>query len=173
MVSAEVLRTATVSALAAVITTAPGQGEDQIQPAMNDRVNRTLTSGPLSDLPAEHTEYFFQLQYQRSESAIPAARVRPGLYGSREVLQYSASIQQQLPSNAVLTIAYVGSQGRNLFLRRITNLITGVTMDPVTGVATAVRQFTNQYAEIDLKTSGGTDHYDALQLSLNRRFSRA
>ena len=71
----------------------------------------------------------------------------------------------------MLTVAYVGSQGRNLFLRGITNLITGVTMDPVTGVGTPVRQFTNQYAEIDLKTSGGTDHYDALQVSLNRRFS--
>jgi len=31
---------------------------------------------------------------------------------------------------------------------------------------------TNQFAEIDTKTSGGNDHYNGLQVLLNRRFSR-
>src|SRR6202022_2434398 len=96
-----------------------------------------------------------------------------------KVLQYTASVEQQLPSNTVLTVGYVGSLGRNLFVRGITNRITGVVMNPTTGVGTAVREFsvvngttvTNQFAEIDTKTSGGNDHYNALQVQLNRRFS--
>lgn len=80
----------------------------------------------------------------------------------------------------MLTVAYVGSQGRNLFLRGITNRITGVIQNPTTGVGTVVREFsvvngttvTNRFAEIDTKTSGGTDNYNGLQILLNRRFSR-
>jgi hypothetical protein len=34
-----------------------------------------------------------------------------------------------------------------------------------------VREFGGRFAEIDYKTSGGTDHYDALQTTLNRRFN--
>jgi hypothetical protein len=62
--------------------------------------------------------------------------------------------------------------GRNLFLRSITNLITGVTTNPTTGVGSATRQFGGRFAEIDYKTSGGTDMYNALQTSLQRRFAR-
>ena len=85
-----------------------------------------------------------------------------------------------MPGKAVLTVAYVGSQGRNLFLRGITNRITGVIPNPTTGAGTVVREFsvvngttvTNRFAEIDTKTSGGTDNYNGLQALLNRRFSR-
>lgn len=88
-----------------------------------------------------------------------------------KILSYTASIQQELPGNAVLTVAYVGSQGRNLFLRGWTNRIIGVNMNPVTGAGIDVRQFGNRLAQLDFKTSGGTDHYDSLQTTLNRRFS--
>jgi hypothetical protein len=78
-----------------------------------------------------------------------------------------------------LTVAYVGSQGRNLFLRGIANRITGVVMDPATAKGNVIREFsvvngtkvTNRFAEIDTKTSGGTDNYNGLQVMLNRRFS--
>src|SRR5205807_8048941 len=50
-----------------------------------------------------------------------------------------------------------------------------------TGAGAAIREFgsvvtapgtvTNRFAEIDYKTSGGTDHYDAMQVTLNRRYS--
>jgi hypothetical protein len=104
----------------------------------------------------------------------------PGYQIPEKILQYSASIEQQLPGKAVLTVAYVGSQGRNLFLRGITNRITGVIMNPTTGAGTVVREFsvvngttvTNRFAEIDTKTSSGTDNYNGLQALLNRRFSR-
>src|SRR5213078_2749859 len=63
----------------------------------------------------------------------------------------------------------------------ITNKIIGVSMNPTTGVGAPIREFgsvmvspgvvTNRFAEIDYKTSGGTDHYDSMQTTLNRRFS--
>ncbi|MEI9814100.1 MAG: hypothetical protein WDO18_16295 [Acidobacteriota bacterium] len=71
-----------------------------------------------------------------------------------------------------MTVAYVGSQGRNLFLRSWTNGITGVTTNPTTGAGNALLQFGPQFAQVDYKTSGGNDHYDSLQTTLNRRFSK-
>jgi hypothetical protein len=104
-------------------------------------------------------------------------------------------------SGTVLTAAYVGSQGRNLFLRSIANKIlpgqttvasnvaslpSGVgvvnVQDPNTGRIVAVRtvrEFSiisgtavqNPFAEVDYKTSGGTDSYNALQVTLARRLT--
>jgi hypothetical protein len=97
------------------------------------------------------------------------------------------------------TIAYVGSQGRNLFLRSVANqilpgqttILDGAALPRGVGVinrtnpggqvigVTVVRQFdiingtTRQspFAEVDYKTSGGSDSYNALQTSLTRRFN--
>jgi hypothetical protein len=99
-----------------------------------------------------------------------------------------------------LTAAYVGSEGRNLFLRSVANRIMpgqtliadGTTLPSSFGVinrtngagqviaVNTVREFSivsgnssvqNPFAEIDDKTSGGHDTYRALQMSLVRRFS--
>jgi hypothetical protein len=115
------------------------------------------------------------------------------------VYQYTISWQQQLRGNLTATIAYVGSQGRNLFLRSVANRIlpgqttiingsnipTGFGIvnrtDPVSGQVIGVntiRQFSivsgtsvqNPFAEVDYKTSGGHDSYSALQASLQRSF---
>ena len=117
-----------------------------------------------------------------------------------KVYQYTFSLQQELFSGTVLTAAYVSSQGRNLFLRSIANkILPGQTtvlsnttlpagfgvvnlQDPVTGRITAVRtvrEFSiingnnvqNPYAEVDYKTSGGDDSYNALQMTLARRLT--
>jgi hypothetical protein len=84
------------------------------------------------------------------------------------------------------TAAYVGSQGRNLFLRSVANQITQVITNPnPANAAIVVREFSipvhdaagsitgvrNPYAEVDFKTSGGHDNYNALMLSLTRRSS--
>ena len=45
-------------------------------------------------------------------------------------------------------------------------------MNQTTGAGTPVLQFGNRFAQIDFKTSGGTDRYDSLQTTLNRRFSK-
>jgi hypothetical protein len=178
----------------------PGQTEDQIQPIESDRISTTITSGGLLAFPANipgivsnfssnPLNRTYQPRAYSSDYTIP-----------ERILQFSASWQQELPFNMVSTIAYVGSKGNNLFLRSVANQIlpgsTSITngsnlpagvgvinrVDPVTGRVVGVntvRQFdilsgTTQnrpFAEIDYKTSGGDDRYDALQSSLSRRFS--
>ncbi len=115
------------------------------------------------------------------------------------VTQYTVSWQQELPGKLVSTVAYVGSKGHNLFLRSVANQIlpgsTTITngsniptgfgvvnrTDPISGQVVGVntiRQFSivsgtsvqNPYAEVDYKTSGGRDTYNALQISLQRQF---
>ena len=98
--------------------------------------------------------------------------------------QYTASVQQELGSGFATTLGYVGSQGRNLFLRSVANNIVDVVTNPnPASAAFVIREFSivardangnvtgvqNPYAEIDFKTSGGKDSYNALMWSLNRR----
>ena len=147
----------------------PGQTEDQLQPVESDRVSATLTNTIYPIIPAN-----IIANYNINDPNLgfqPRAYSTNGYRLPEKVLSYTASWQQQLPMNAVLTVAYVGSQGRNLFLRSWTNRIVGVTMNPATGAGLDQRQFGNRFAQIDYKTSGGTDHYDSLQTTLNRRFA--
>jgi hypothetical protein len=168
--SPEKLRSKTVFRIGAGYYYGPGQTEDQIQPIDSDRASRTLSSNiawPVN--PAQ-----VLAGYNIND---PNLGYQPRAYGNgytlpEKVLSYTASIQQQLPGSSVLTIAYVGSQGRNLFLRSWTNGIIGVNTNPVTGAGSAVLQFGPRFAQIDYKTSGGTDHYDSLQTTWNRRFSQ-
>ena len=83
------------------------------------------------------------------------------------------------------TAAYVGSQGRNLFLRSVANQHHRRSSPTRTRRAPrfVIREFSivqrdaagnitgvqNPYAEVDYKTSGGHDNYNAMMLSLNRR----
>ncbi|MEG9431629.1 TonB-dependent receptor [Terriglobus sp. ADX1] len=148
----------------------PGQTEDQIQPEANDRATRTFTSGkvypidPQTDVYANYDINSPTLGYQ-PRAYTPTYKV------PERVTTYTASIQQQIPGGFQFMVGYVGSSGRNLFLRSITNLITSVTTNPTTGAGTAVRQFGGRFAEIDYKTSGGTDQYHSMQTTLQRRFS--
>jgi len=163
----------------------PGQTEDQIQTiADSDRVSVTLTSGASLAFPLDPnlaTSTFannpnnrsYQPRAYRNEYEIP-----------ERIWQYTGSIQQDLGSRMVATAAYVGAQGRNLFLRSIANpIVQVVTNSNPASAAILIRRFSivqrdasgavvgvqNPYAEIDTKTSGGTDNYNALQLGLSRR----
>ena len=149
----------------------PGQTEDQLQPEANDRISTTISSGPLNKYPLDTASVYANYNINSPTLGYQPRAYAPGYKIPEKILSYTASVQQELPMGAVLTVAYVGSQGRNLFLRSITNKIIGVTMNPVTGAGTAVREFGARFAEIDYKTSGGTDHYNALQTTLNRRMS--
>jgi hypothetical protein len=163
----------------------PGQTEDQIQTiADSDRVSVTLSSGPNLAFPldpAVATATFINTPNNRNYQ--PRAYTNDYTIPER-VWQYTSSVQQNLGSNAALTVAYIGSQGRNLFLRSIANPITQVVTNPnPASAAFVIRQFSivtkdgagnvtgvqNPYAEIDTKTSGGTDSYNALQIGLSRR----
>lgn len=175
----------------------PGQTEDQIQPIESNRISSTVSGGSYPQDPNVIAAAFLtnpnNRQYQPRAYA-------PEYTIPEKIYQYSFSMQQELPYKMVLTAAFVGSQGRNLFLRSIANRILpgqtsiadGTTLPFGVGVinrtnaggqviaVNTVREFSivsgtssvqNPYAEIDDKTSGGRDSYRALQMSLGRRFS--
>ncbi|MBZ5636961.1 MAG: TonB-dependent receptor [Acidobacteriia bacterium] len=148
----------------------PGQGEDQFQQILNDSAAIQLTSGISYPVNPRTLIAAF-------DPTSPNAQFTPRVYASgynlpEKILSYSASIQQTLPDQSVLTVAYVGSQGRNEFQRTIGNLITDVTTNPTTGVGNTIRQFGNQFGEFDVKTTFGSNHYNALQVGLNHRFAK-
>ena len=145
----------------------PGQTEDQVQPIDSDRATVSITSGPLLAYPVDPKAVLSIF------SATNLSGYQPRGYASNyqipeKILSYTFSLQQELPGNALLTVAYVGSQGRNLFLRSWTNGIVGLTMNPATGAGSAVLQYGSRFAQIDYKTSGGRDNYNSLQTTLNR-----
>ena len=178
--SPEAFQNKTVFRIGAGIFYGPGLTEGQTQPALNDRINRTITSGPLLTYPVTQQNFLDNYNVNDPNLQFQPRAYLPDYRIPEKIYQYSASVQQQLPANTVLTVGYVGSQGRNLFLRGIANRVTGVVMNPTTGVGSAVREFsvvdgttvTNKFAEIDTKTSGGSDNYNGLQVLLNRRFAR-
>ncbi|HEU0184364.1 MAG TPA: carboxypeptidase regulatory-like domain-containing protein [Blastocatellia bacterium] len=170
----------------------PGQLEDQIQPIESDRISSTISdrTNPIlqAGFPANIQSIVDNFnnnpnnrQYQ------PRAYDRINYEVPERVYSYTASIQQELPYKMALTLAYVGSQGRNLFLRSVTNQITQVlpNVENPAGAATIIREFSivtdrgpglnprvqNPFAEIDYKTAGGHDSYNAFQASLARRFN--
>jgi hypothetical protein len=149
----------------------PGQPEDQIQPAESDRVSQTLSGAGLA-YPLDTTSIIANYNINSTSLSFQPRAYAPGYTLPERVYSYTASIQQEMPGKAVLTVAYVGSLGRNLFLRSISNKITGVATNPTTGAAIVTREFGNRFAEIDYKTSGGRDHYNSLQTTLNRRFAQ-
>ncbi len=149
----------------------PGQPEDLIQPAESDRISRTLSSGSLA-YPIDTASIISSYDINSSTLQFQPRAYAPGYRIPERVVSYTASVQHQLPGDAVLTVAYVGSLGRNLFLRSIANKITGVATNSTTGKAIVTREFGDRFAEIDYKTSGGNDHYHSLQTTLNRRLSR-
>ena len=164
--SPEAFKNKTVLRIGAGYFFGPGQTEDQIQPIDSDRASASLSgniaypiipSQVLAGFTATNHPNYQPRAYPPDEYKIP-----------EKILSYTASIQQQLPSNIILTMGYVGSQGRNLFLRSWTNRIVGV--NPTTGAA--ILQYGSQFSQIDYKTSGGTDNYNALQTTVNRRFAK-
>jgi hypothetical protein len=175
----------------------PGQTEDQIQPIESNRISSTLSNVTFPQDPNVIAAAFLSNPNNRQYQ--PRAYA-PEYTIPEKVYQYSFSVQQVLPYKMVLTAAYVGSQGRNLFLRSVANRILpgqttiadGTTLPFGVGVinrtngagqvvaVNTVREFSivsgtssvqNPFAEIDDKTSGGHDSYRALQMSLSRRLS--
>ncbi|MDX6501637.1 MAG: hypothetical protein QOG23_4897 [Blastocatellia bacterium] len=175
----------------------PGQTEDQIQPIESNRISSTLSGGTYPQDPSVIAAAFItnpnNRQYQPRAYA-------PEYTIPEKIYQYGVSVQQELPYKVVFTAGFVGSQGRNLFLRSIANrilpgqttIVDGTTLPTTFGIVNrttaggqviavnTIREFSivsgtssvlNPYAEIDDKTSGGHDSYKALQLSLGRRFN--
>jgi hypothetical protein len=160
------------------ISVGPGQIEDLIQPTESDRIVTSVSGGSFpvdtAAIAAGFATNVLNRQYQ------PRAYSRDYTIPEK-VYSYTFSIQQKLPYDLVATAAYVGAQGRNLFLRSVTNNIVEVRTNPnPASNAIVIREFDvvqpdgtilRPYAEIDYKTSGGHDSFNALQLSLARRVS--
>ena len=185
----------------------PGQTEDQIQAIESDRISSTFTTDPFdsSKPPSFPLDSNVAIAFFNNPANINRRAYQPRAYSPNyeipeKVYQYTLSMQQELFSGTVLTAAYVGSQGRNLFLRSIANkVLPGQTtilsnqtipagfgvvnvQDVNTGRITAVRtvrEFSvisgnnalQPFAEVDYKTSGGDDSYNAFQMTLARRIT--
>lgn len=146
----------------------PGQTEDQVQPIDSDRVSVTQTTNIA--FPVNSQAIIAAVNPNNLTGFQPRAYA-PGYQLPEKILSFTASVQQQLPGGAVLTVAYVGSQGRNLFLRSWTNGIVGVAQT-ANGAGSPILEMGNKFGQIDYKTSGGTDSYNSMQTSVQRRFSK-
>jgi hypothetical protein len=146
----------------------PGQGEDLIQPIESDRVSTSAVGRYPIDPAAVIANFNNNFA---AATGIGVRAYAPGYRVPEKILSYTASLQHTLPGGAVVTVAYVGSQGRNLFLRSIANKVVRVNMNATTGVGSVVREFGSRFGEIDYKTSGGNDNYNSMQTTVNRRFS--
>jgi len=162
----------------------PGQTEDQIQPAADsDRVSTTLSTGALA-YPIDPSVAVANFVNNPNNRAYQPRAFANEYEVPERVWQYTASVQQDLGSRTAVTAAYVGAQGRNLFLRSVANQIRQVVTNPnPASGAFVIREFSivqrdaagnitgvqNPFAEIDYKTSGGRDNYNALQLGVSRR----
>jgi hypothetical protein len=155
------------------IPTSPGQTEDLLQPIESDLINTVFTgSFPINVETVRNNS----INNANNRQFAPRAYA-PAYKVPERVYQYSFSIRQEMPGKIVASAAYVGSQGRNLFLRSVANRI--ISVDPTTGTVT--REFDipvaganplRPFAEIDYKTSGGRDSYNALQLSVVKRSNK-
>ena len=179
----------------------PGQTEDQIQAIESDRISSTITSGSLLAFPANISAIVANFNNNPNNRSFQPRAYAASYKVPERVYQYTASWQQDWGGGFTSTAAYVGSKGRNLFLRSVANKIlpgftsivnganipTGVGVvnrtDPATGQVIGVntiREFSivsgtsvqNPFAEVDYKTSGGRDSYNALQLSVQKSSSR-
>jgi hypothetical protein len=173
----------------------PAQAETLLQPVESDRVWMSLssftslpggtgvycgTTDPSCGTTPQNLTAFFNNPANINNRQAQVRAYAPEYTVPERVYQYSASWQQQWGYKLVSTIAYVGSQGRNLFLRSISNKIVSVRNNTANGNAVLVREFSidrggntvlNPYSEIDYKTSGGHDTYNSLQAQLVRRSS--
>ena len=173
----------------------PGQTEDQIQPIESNRISSTLNGGAF---PQDTNAIINNFVNNPNNRAFQPRAYAPEYKIPEKIFQYTFSVQQQLPYKLGLTAAFVGAEGRNLFLRSVANRILpgqtviadGTALPNTFGVVNrtnaagqviavnTIREFSivsgtssvqNSYAEVDYKTSGGHDNYKALQLSLARR----
>ena len=118
----------------------PGQTEDQIQPIEAERISTTVTSGSLLAYPVDAAAI------RANFTGNPNNRsYQPRAYANEytlpeKVYSETISLQQELPGSMAASIAYVGSQGRNLFLRSIANRTVGVQTNGASA-GTQVREF--------------------------------
>src|SRR4029077_16440271 len=149
---------------------------DQIQPIEAERINTTLSSGPFLAYPVDPALIRQNFTSNTNNRSFQPRAYSNGYTLPEKVYQYSTTFQQEIGNGMAASIAYVGSQGRNLFLPSIANRPIGVQTNGA-AAATQVREFDivtcasgttaigtlcpgstiasiqKPYAEIDYKTS--------------------
>ncbi len=89
--------------------------------------------------------------------------------------RFSFGIQQQLPANVVLDVAYVGTLGRQLFFTNPLNpalpnsTFTGIASQTTTLYGSQTLRLHANRGLVQLRDSGLTSNYNALQVQLRRR----
>lgn len=133
----------------------PGQNDD-VMAAIDSTADRiSLTRRDAPDLRYPYQPF---IPLAQTIGATPRAlqRDRRDLYS----LNYSLSVQQQLPARFVMQVGYAGNQGHRLFSRTFTNVI-----DP------ALRRRTlPEFGRIDMKANWGNSNFHGLLVSLHRQF---
>ncbi|MBI2817463.1 MAG: TonB-dependent receptor [Acidobacteria bacterium] len=110
---------------------------------------------------------------------IPAGLVgralRPLDYNLQQphMLQYHLTIEQQLPSEMALTLAYAGSRGLNLMMTREGNpTVPQILADGRPFWRGNEPRINPNWTTVELKTAGGDSWYDSLQFGLTKRLSK-
>jgi hypothetical protein len=135
----------------------PGQTEDQIQPIESDQVASTISGA----FPVNQAALVANFANNPDNRTYQPRAYTPDYNVPERVWQYSVSLQREPPGGFAGTAAYVGSQGRNLFLRSVSNQIVDV--------------HTNRTRRIDsasLRRSGHEDERRARYLQRAAAFGR-
>ena len=158
--------------------------------AQNDDLNAGLESDTfrVRVLPPPSSVLPLQTAYEQTEpdlSNIPAQANHPrGLQRENRrdlyVETWGLTVEHEFPSNFLASIQYLGSRGVHLFSRGAVNLCNSpVTLNLVTGDCVRyLDQFypdqnnADPFGSVDIKRDIGSSTYNALGLSLERRFSR-
>jgi hypothetical protein len=132
------------------------QNDDFSDPAESAVPRYTLSSADFPALAFPLTAFLDPRNQLFSPKAI--ARNRQDLsYNEWDFL-----VQHQFPQDWLLQVGYTGSEGHHLFDKYTANLI-----NPLTG-----KRPLSGFGSFGLKSNDGNDNYNALQVSLHRRFVR-
>jgi hypothetical protein len=133
----------------------PGQNDDVFAAidSSADRISLDRTLAPNLTYPVTP---FLPLALTAGATPRALQRDRRDLYS----LNYSLSVQQELPQHFVMQVGYVGGQGHKLFARSFINVF-----DPVLN-----RRPLPAFGRIDYKANDGNSNFHGLQVSLHRQF---
>jgi hypothetical protein len=134
---------------------------DEDSPVVNVETSTLLTSGIQSNGTTVQYSYPVPASLTPSTGLALTPRSMARHHPDSYVEQWTASLQQALAGQTALTVTYLGSHGVHLFRRSYTNLINP---------ATNTRPLPHFPSEIDTKYNEGSSNFNALQVSVNRRF---
>ncbi len=135
----------------------PGQNDDVTAAIDSLPENFSLTAADAPGLSYPPSSFLTQLRSSgQTPRSVQRDREEP------ESHMWTFSIQHELPGAVVGQIAYVGNVGRNQLTRTYVN-----TLDPVTR-----RRPLTTFGQIDEKRFDGNTHFNGLQASLTRSFSK-